>query len=413
MIDFDRFTLSNGLKVLFHKSENTPMAVVNILYDVGAKDELDSRTGFAHLFEHLMFGGSVNIADFDGPLQLAGGQSNAFTSNDITNYYDVLPAVNLESALWLESDRMLSLAFSEKSLRVQKDVVVEEFKQRYLNQPYGDVWHVLRKLAYVKHPYQWPTIGENVEQIETANLDEVKAFFNKHYNPQNAILCIAGNFDLSEIKTLVNKYFSHIPAGEKYNRNLVLEPVQNEYRTQTIVRDVPNNGFYYAFKMPGKFKDGYFEADLISDALGRGKTSRLYQKLKTELNLVSEISAYILGSHDTGLLIVSGFLSDGISFDELENNIWDIINDFLINELKEDELKKIINKFQTTKEFSEIGVLSRAMALCEYELIKSAEFINEEFNHYNQITPKSLHEWSKKILKKENCSTLFIQSKIS
>jgi predicted Zn-dependent peptidase len=282
MIHFERYILKNGLTLLFHKDTTTPLAVVNTLFDVGARDESEEKTGFAHLFEHLMFGGSVNIPDFDAPLQMAGGESNAFTSNDITNYYDVLPKTNIETALWLESDRMLSLAFTDKSLEVQRNVVIEEFKQRYLNQPYGDVWLELRPLAYTNHPYKWATIGKEIKHIEEAKMDDVKAFFKKHYCPANAILCIAGNFEFEEIKALVEKWYGDIPAGIKPARILDAEPVQEEYREKTIERAVPTDAFYYAFKMPERRNELYYIADLLSDALGRDKSARLFVSLKKE-----------------------------------------------------------------------------------------------------------------------------------
>jgi len=230
MIEFERFTLTNGLKVLFHKDITTPMAVVNILYDVGARDESEEKTGFAHLFEHLMFGGSINIPEFDTPLQRAGGENNAFTSNDITNYYDILPAQNLDTALWLESDRMLSLAFTPKSMEVQRQVVIEEFKQRYLNQPYGDVWLQLRPLAYKKHPYKWATIGKDIKHIEDAEMDDVRSFFDKYYHPGNAIMCIAGNFELEDIQKKVEYWFGSIPGKLKPARIIPSEPEQKKIR---------------------------------------------------------------------------------------------------------------------------------------------------------------------------------------
>src|SRR5690606_37630761 len=322
MINYDKFTLENGLTVLFHKDVTTPMAVVNTLYDVGARDESEEQTGFAHLFEHLMFGGSINIPDFDTPLQNAGGENNAFTSNDITNYYDVVPAQNLETALWLESDRMLSLAFTDKSLEVQRSVVIEEFKQRYLNQPYGDVWLQLRPLAYKVHPYKWATIGKEIKHIEDATMDDVKAFFKKHYSPSNAILCIAGNFELDYIKEVVEKWYGSIPSGKKYARILKQEPAQVEYREKTIQRKVPVNAFYYAFKMPERKNPDYYVADVLSDALGRDKSSRLYRILKKEKELVSEISAYITGSLDEGLLVIYGKLVNGVSFETLDEALW-------------------------------------------------------------------------------------------
>ena len=410
MIEFERFQLENGLRVIFHSDPTTPIAVVNTLFDVGAKDENPDRTGFAHLFEHLMFGGSVNIPDFDKPLQRAGGQSNAFTSNDITNYYNLLPADNLETALWLESDRLLSLAFTHESLEVQRNVVIEEFKQRYLNQPYGDVWLTFRPMAYKIHPYQWPTIGKSIQHIEDASMQDVKSFFKKHYTPQNAILCIAGNFKLNTIKKLVEKYYADIPSGNKYIRNLPEEPTQNEYRTQLIERNVPNNAFYYGFKMPAKYQKGYFSADILSDLIGRGKSSRLYLKLKKELGLVTEINAYILGSHDTGLLIIAGYLTNESSFEDVETALWEVLDDIKKNDIPDSELTKTINKFKTTKVFSEQGSLSKAILLCNFELFGDANDINKELLAYEKLTPSIIRKQANKILVKENCSRLTIKA---
>lgn len=413
MIEFEKFTLDNGLRVIFHHDPTTPMAVVNTLYDVGAKDEDIERTGFAHLFEHLMFGGSVNIPDFDKPLQLAGGQSNAFTSNDITNYYNILPVENLETALWLESDRMLSLAFTDKSLEVQRNVVIEEFKQRYLNQPYGDTWLEFRPLAYEEHPYQWATIGKSIEQIERASMEEVKAFFEKHYGPQNAILCIAGNLELETVKQLVTKWYGTIPTRKKYVRDLPQESPQTKFKSKEIIRDVPNNMFYYGFKMPGKHQEGYYACDLISDILGRGKSSRLYNSLKKELNLVTSVSSFVLGSHDPGLLIVSGQLTDHATFEQIDEAVWAVLSQLIENSISQKEVKKNVNKFKTTKVFSDLGLLNKAMALCEHELLSDANQINEELKKYEQLTEEKLKRSAMSILKKSNCSLLTIKSKSS
>lgn len=410
MIHYEKFTLKNGLTVLFHKDTTTPMAVVNTLYDVGARDEEEKKTGFAHLFEHLMFGGSVNIPEFDTPLQNAGGENNAFTSNDITNYYDIVPAQNLETALWLESDRMLSLAFTPKSLEVQRNVVIEEFKQRYLNQPYGDVWLQLRPLAYQVHPYKWATIGKEIKHIEEATMEDVKLFFRKFYTPSNAILCIAGNFEPEEIKLLVEKWYGTIPSGEKYARILPKEPVQKEFREKTIERDVPASAFYYAFKMPERKNPDYYVADVLSDALGRDKSSRLYKRLKKELEFVTEISAYITGSLDEGLLIISGRLSDGISFEQLDEEMWKILEDLQHTKVEDEELKRLMIKIRTAKEFQEQGLLNRAMNLCIFELLGDAEGINEEALIYSKITPKDLLRVSKTTLKKTNCSLLKVKA---
>jgi zinc protease len=410
MIHFERFELENGLKVLFHKDVSTPMAVVNVLYDVGARDESEEQTGFAHLFEHLMFGGSVNIPEFDAALQMAGGESNAFTSNDITNYYDVLPANNLDIALWLESDRMLSLAFTEKSLEVQRQVVIEEFKQRYLNQPYGDVWLLLRPLAYQKHPYKWATIGKEISHIENATMDDVRSFFQRFYSPSNAILCVAGNFELEYIKEKVSHWFASIPSVKKPFRILPAEPIQKEYRELTVERKVPADGFYYAFKMTERKSEGYYVTDILSDAIGREKSSQLYIKLKKEKQLVSEITAYITGSLDEGLLIISGKLNDGVSFETLDEALWDCLATIKKVELTEHELDRLKIKIRTVKEFQEQGLLNRAMNLCFFELLGDANGINEEQQIYQSISTKILHEFANEVLRKENCSLLKIKA---
>jgi len=410
MIEFNRFKLDNGLTVLHHFDPTTPMAVVNTLYDVGARDESEEKTGFAHLFEHLMFGGSVNIPDFDAPLQRAGGESNAFTSNDITNYYNTLPIQNIETALWLESDRMLSLAFTPKSLEVQRNVVIEEFKQRYLNQPYGDVWLELRPLAYKEHPYKWATIGKNIQHIEEATMDDVKSFFKAHYHPANAILCIAGNISLEETKRLVEKWYGDIPASLKPDRILPKEPVQKEFRELTIERKVPNDAFYYAFKMPERRSFEYYVTDIISDALGREKSSRLYSKLKKELKLVTSINAYITGSLDEGLLIIDGKLSDGVTFEELDKALWPLFDDIKKELMSEAETSKLLNKIRTVKEFQEQGLLNRAMNLCMYELLGDANGVNEENNLYQSITAEQIKIVANQLFKKENTSLLRVKS---
>ena len=410
MIQFERFELKNGLKVIFHKDLSTPMAVVNTLYDVGARDESESQTGFAHLFEHLMFGGSINIPAFDSPLQNAGGESNAFTSNDITNYYNVLPAQNIETALWLESDRMLSLAFSEKSLEVQRSVVIEEFKQNYLNQPYGDAWLELRPLAYEVHPYKWATIGKEIKHIEDATLEDVKSFFHKYYNPANAILCIAGNFELDYIKTIVNKWFGDIPKQKKPVRILPAEPKQLAFRKKRIERDVPADCFYYAFKMAERKSEEYYMADVLSDELSKEKSSKLYLKLKKELQLVTEINTYILGSIDHGLFIITGKIAPDSSLEELDKALWLVLEEYKTIPINDEELKRLKLKIRTSREFQEQALLNRAMNLCFYELLGDANGMNEEAQIYQAIESSHLLALAQSLLLKENCSLLEIKS---
>jgi len=411
MIRFDKFTLSNGLRVLVHKDQSTPIVAFNLLYDVGARDETENQTGFAHLFEHLMFGGSINIKDFDIPLQEAGGENNAFTSNDLTNYYATLPVQNLETAFWLDSDRMLSLAFSEKSLSVQKNVVIEEFKQRYLNQPYGDVWLLLRPLAYTSHPYKWATIGKEIAHIERAEMPEVRAFFEKHYGPQNAILCVSGNVDMDDVNQLAQKYFGPIPVREKYVRSIPSEPKQDSYRELTVKRDVPAHAIYKAFHMCERAHPDYHAADLLSDLLSNGHSSRLQRSLVKEQGVFSEISAFIMGSHDAGLFVVTGKIADGIEV-ELANNCIDIELEKIKTELVGDhELQKVKNRLESTQMFNEMTALNKAMNLCYYELLGDAALINCEVEKYNEVSPVQIQRVAKEVLQKKNCSTLFYLSK--
>lgn len=406
MIEFQRYKLDNGLTVLLHQDKTTPMVVVNTIYDVGARDENENKTGFAHLFEHLMFGGSVHVSEFDNELQKAGGESNAFTSNDITNYYEVIPAQNIETALWLESDRMLSLAFTEKSLDVQRNVVIEEFKQRYLNQPYGDVWLHLRPLSYQKHPYKWATIGKDISHIENATMEDVKSFFKKYYNPSNAILCISGSFDETTIREQIEMYYGDIPAGIKPDRIIDIEPKQQSFKTNTIIREVPANAFYYAFKMSCRKSAGYYHGDLMSDAIGKDSSSILNISLKKELELVTEINAFITGSLDEGLFIISGKLAEGVSFDELDHQLWIQLDQIKKNGVGETKLKGLKNKISTAKAFQDQGLLNRSINLSFFELLGDANGINEEEPIYQKITHSDLILFAKENLVKHNCSLL-------
>lgn len=411
MIKFEKFTLDNGLKVIVHQDKTTPIVAFNLLYNVGARDEDENKTGFAHLFEHLMFGGSVNIPNFDEPLQFVGGDNNAFTSNDITNYYITLPKNNIETAFWLDSDRMLSLAFTEKSLEVQRQVVIEEFKQNYLNQPYGDVWLLLRPLAYQNHPYKWATIGKEISHIENASMQDVKDFFYKYYLPNNAILSIAGDIEIDEIKQLAKKWFGDIPKGNELNRNLPKELKQTEERRLKVEREVPANAIYKAYHMCKKTDNDFYATDLLSDVLSLGNSSRLYQSLVKEQKLFSEINAYVIGSFDEGLFIISGNLQDTVTFEEAEIAIENELSKVKTTLIQEKELEKVKNKIVSTLLFSETSVLNKAMNLAISELLGDANDVNTEEEKYMKVTTQDINRIANQILVSTNCSTLIYAKK--
>lgn len=411
MIQFEKFKLKNNLTVIVHQDKSTPMACLNIIYDVGARDEDENKTGFAHLFEHLMFGGSINISNYDEPLQLVGGENNAFTTNDITNYYCTVPSENLETAFWLESDRMLSLAFDKKSLEVQRSVVIEEFKQRYLNQPYGDVWLLLRPLIYNVHPYKWATIGKEIKHIEDATMGDVKAFFKEHYNPSNAVLVVAGDVELDYVKQLCEKWFEPIDAGMKPKRNLPVEPEQTEYRSLTVERDVPISSIYRAYRMCARTDEEYHTVDMVSDIMSRGNSSRLYKNLIKDKQLFSDIHAYVMGDFDKGLFVISGKINDGVSIEEAEAGIDAEIAKMQTELVSEEELQKCKNKIESTVTYSEADVLNKATNLAISELLGDADLINKEIENYHKVTAEGIREQAKKILQKTNCSTLFYLKK--
>ncbi|GAB3022613.1 M16 family metallopeptidase [Spirosoma pulveris] len=407
MIHYEKFVLDNGLQVFVHEDESTPMAAVNILYNVGSRDEDPTKTGFAHLFEHLMFGGSRHIPSYDEPLQKVGGENNAFTSPDITNYYITLPAANLETAFWLESDRMLSLSFDPQVLDVQQKVVIEEFKQRYLNQPYGDVWLKLRPLAYQQHPYRWATIGKDISHIENATLDDVKSFFFKYYLPNNAILVVAGNVTVEQVKQLCAKWFAPIQAGDPYVRQLPAEPTQTEARKLETSAKVPLNGLYKAYHMPGRFEAGFYSADLMGDILGRSKSSRLYQQLLRTNPLFSSVNAYITASVDPGLLVIQGNLNKGVSLEEADAAVESVVQEFIDQAVPADELAKVKNQAEATLAFSEVELLNRAMNLAYAANAGNPDFVNQEAEQIQAVTPDTIQAMARQVLRKDNCSTLY------
>jgi predicted Zn-dependent peptidase len=410
MIKYSRFSLDNGLRILVHEDKSTPLVAMNVLYNVGSRDEEPTATGLAHLFEHLMFGGSVNIPDFDSPMQMAGGENNAFTNNDITNYYLTLPAANIETGFWLESDRMLGLDFSQRNLDIQKKVVIEEFNQRYLNQPYGDSILMLRPLAYKIHSYRWPTIGMDISHIQYCNLEQVKEFFFSHYAPNNAILSLTGNINPETAYSLAQKWFGPIEKRKIKLRNLTAEPLQTEERKMTVEKKVPASAIYKAWHTsPRKSKD-FYAMDLITDLLAGGESGRLYNILVKEKKLFSEINAYITSDIDPGLILIHGRVMKGVDIHKADENI-----NSIISELKEkipeiQEMDKVKNKYESTMVFSNTSILNKAANLAFYELLDDAEMINNEVERFREIDTDGVIETSRKYLVDSNCSTLYYKS---
>jgi zinc protease len=406
MIQFQHFELNNGLKVYVHEDPTSPIAAFNICYNVGSRDENPDKTGFAHLFEHLMFGGSKNIPSYDEPLQRVGGENNAFTSPDITNYYITLPVENLETAFWLESDRMLSLSFDPKVLEVQRSVVIEEFKQRYLNQPYGDVWLKLRPLAYQEHPYKWATIGKEISHIENATMDDVKSFFYSHYLPNNATLVVGGKVTVSQIEKLAKKWFGDIPAGAISPRNLPAEPVQTEARRLETMAKVPLNAIYKTFHVPGRYHDDYYAVDLLSDVLGRGKSARLHQKLVKEAKLFNNISAYSTGSLDPGMFVVSGNLNQGIDLKIAEDALNEELENIKNANITDIEIDKVKHQALATAAFGEVELLNRVMNIAFAANAGDVNYCNHDKDKIEAITAEMMHEQANEVLRSDNCSTL-------
>ncbi len=411
MLQFQRFVLSNGLRVLVHQDLSTPMVSVNVLYDVGARDEDESRTGFAHLFEHLMFGGSENIPEYDTPLQEAGGENNAYTTNDLTNYYVQLPKQNMETAFWLESDRMKALAFSPKSLDVQRKVVSEEFKEHYLNKPYGDAWMHLREMAYKQHPYRWMTIGKELKHIEDATLQDVRNFFAHHYLPNNAVLCVAGNVTEEEVRAMTERWFGDIPAGDIAPKNLPAEPKQEEARMQTVTADVPLDALYKVWHIGARRTTSYYCADLLTEILGNGFSSRLHQRLVKEQELFTGINCYQTGSTDPGLIVIEGKIAQGKTLEEADAAVMEEVRKIAAEGVTEEELSKAKNKLEAAIEFEDMGILSRAANLAFYELLGDAALINDELTAYQNISRETLQAQAKEIFREGNSSTLFYRKK--
>ena len=406
MVNFTRNILPNGLRILVHEDKATPLVAVNITYNVGSRDEHPERTGFAHLFEHLMFAGSKNAPDFDDPLQRAGGENNAYTTNDYTTFYEIMPAENLETALWLESDRMLALNISKRPLDVQRKVVVEEFKETCLNEPYGDSWHHLSELMFKHHPYRWPVIGLVPEHVENATLDEVRSFFKNWYTPNNAVLSIAGNIRTDEAIALAEKWFGSIPSGPSLQRDLPAEPPQTTPLYKEVRANVPVRAIYLAFRTPARMHPDFYPVDLLSDILAQGHSSRLYRRLLKEKQLFTQIDAYVTANVDPGLLVIEGRPTDGVSTEVALAAIWEELETLKKEIIETRELQKIQHRFESTIVFSETSVLNKAQNLAVYELLDRAELMNEEVDTYLAVTPTELHRVANELFQANNSATL-------
>ncbi|MCD7710500.1 MAG: insulinase family protein [Porphyromonadaceae bacterium] len=402
----NKYQLPNGLRLLHHSDYNTQMVALNTLYDVGSRDESPDCTGFAHLFEHLMFGGSIHIPDFDVELQRAGGENNAWTSNDVTNYYTIVPKQNVRTAFWLESDRMMGLEFSQHSLDVQKSVVIEEFKQRTLNQPYGDMQLLIRELAYQSHPYRWPVIGRDIRHIEKATLDEVKTFFYNHYAPNNAILAVVGNISFEETLQLTEEWFEPIEKRNIPLRQITPEPEQQSARWKEVVRDVPSDAIVKAYHMGRRCDEDYQNADLMSDILSNGRSSRLFRHLVMEKQLFTAIDASITGDMDAGLFLINGRLNKGVSMGQASDAIEEELDRLCREPVPEQEIAKMVHKFETGYLFSNLSYVDKAANLSYYELLSQAEDIDREVEKYRRITPETMQCTAQTIFRTNNANTL-------
>lgn len=411
MIKFNKLILDNGLTLLHYQDSATKMVALNLLYNVGSKDENPNCTGLAHLMEHLMFTGSEHVRCFDEALQAGGGVSNAWTNVDVTNYYETLPAHNIETALWCESDRLLDLSLSDESINIQKDVVIEEFKQRCLNEPYGDISHIIHDNAYTCHPYKWPTIGKIVEHIRDVTPDEIRQFYHRYYSVDNLIMCVAGNIDFETTVRLVNKWFGDIAPSNSPKRNLPVEPVQTTPRIIQVERNVPRNMLCKVFHMPARNDAHYPTCDLLSDIMANGKSSRFYTNVLSKSRLFNELDAAVEGTLEPGLFIIRAILDDNTSFEEANDVIMQQLNLITQEGVSKYELEKCVNKFHANKLFDNIGYQEKATKLCECELIRDANYINEELDLYKAVTVDEMISTATSLFSPNNSTTIYYKSK--
>lgn len=407
MLEYHKIQLDNGLRVIVHEDDSTPMIAFNILYLVGSRNESPEMTGMAHLFEHLMFSGSKHIKDIDTLVQNAGGENNAFTNNDHTNFHEVFPAQNLEVAFWIEADRMRDLQLTKTKLETQKKVVVEEFKETTINEPYGDFWHHISEMAFKKHPYRWPVIGLKPEHIEQVKLEDAVAFYQKHYAPNNAIISIAGNVKIDDVRTMVEKWFADIPAKANVENSFPSETTQNAALRKTVQGNVPIDSIYIAFRMCDRVHPDFYTIDLISDILSNSRSARFYQNLIKEKRLFSTIDAYVMGTIDEGLFIIEGKLSEGIMIEIAEKAIWQELEILKSDLVSEYELQKNKNQIESALIFSESGTLNKAINLCFYESIGKLDLINREMEEYERITPNDIKRVANWLFENEKSFTLW------
>lgn len=411
MINIARHQLSNGLRVVHSKNAASGMVAVNLLYKAGSRNEQYEHTGLAHLVEHLMFGGSEAVKNFDHVMQEAGGENNAWTSNDITNYYELLPVQNIETALWVEADRMRNLLLTDKSVEVQRNVVCEEFKQRCLNTPYGDSGHLLRGMVYRIHPYRWPVIGKALSDIEQMPKEVIQSFYEQYYVPENAILSIVGNIDSDKAFSLVEKWFGDLSnETAKQSRFIPEEPKQCESREFRVVKDVPRDMLVMAFRMCGRCGGSYEACDLISDILSNGRSSRMFRNIYAKGTLVSSIDASISGDLDSGMFIIKSQLLPGVGFQAVERAIREETDRLISEGVGNWELEKTLNRFESNQLFANLNNEERASNLAYYEMLGDANLINSEVGKYRGITSRRISEVAARLFADDNCSTLYYES---
>lgn len=412
MIKYEQTQLSNGLTVIANRDTASRMAAVNILYKVGARDENPNRTGLAHLFEHLMFRGTHLIPDFDIPVQMACGENNAFTNNDYTDFYITLPCDNLETALWLESDRMTGLNLSAEACEIEKRVVIEEFRQRYLNQPYGDLNMLLREMVYTTHPYRWATIGLSPDHIAEASIEEIHNFYHRFYHPSNAILSISGDIAAERVFDMAEKWFGGIKPNLDFCPSaLPTEPKQTTARRLEVERDVPATTIVIAFHMGNRLSKDFYLGDITSDLLAGGDSARLYEHLIKGKSLFASVNAYISGDVDEGMFVFTGQLLPTTTEQDAEAALWEEIRQLQSGEISDYELEKVKNKFEANTLFGELNVMNKAMNLGYYSMIGDLPLINREIAIYRSLTKEQIADFSRHTFTQENSSTLIYRAK--